>query len=105
MPGTKTSEKSWKTRSRSANEMETYKQLTEQARAFPQLQRGRPSATVRACANESLPSRAEGAALPIQPHQAMERPPRAHGHGGLHCRRESDTRGIDRYCGTVTRSR
>src|SRR6478735_11236092 len=62
MPGTKTSEKSWKTRSRSANEMETYKELTAQAPAFPQLQRGRPSATVRACANESLPPRAAGAA-------------------------------------------
>src|SRR6478609_5374151 len=51
-------------RSRSTNEMETYKELTEQARAFPQLQRGRPSATVRACANESLKPRAEGAARP-----------------------------------------
>jgi hypothetical protein len=44
--------------------METYKELTEQAHAVPQLQRGRPSATVRACANESLPPRAEGAARP-----------------------------------------
>src|SRR6185369_13241756 len=49
------------------------RELTEQARAFPQLQRGRPSATVRAtrfvtpegvCANESLQPLAEGAARP-----------------------------------------
>jgi hypothetical protein len=40
------------------------RELTEQARAFPPLQRGRPSATVRACANESLEPRAEGAARP-----------------------------------------
>src|SRR5689334_22527720 len=51
-------------RSRSAKEMEAYKELTEQARAFRGRQRGRPSATVRACANESLQSRAEGAARP-----------------------------------------
>ena len=44
--------------------METYKELTGQAPAFPQLQRGRPSATVRACANESLQPRAGGAARP-----------------------------------------
>ena len=59
--------------------METYKELTEQAHAFPQLQRGRPSATVRAtrfvtpegvCANESLPPRAAGAARPSSTQQA-----------------------------------
>jgi hypothetical protein len=34
MPGTKTSDKSWKTRSRSAKEMEDLQRLTEQAPAF-----------------------------------------------------------------------
>ena len=41
MPGTKTIEKSWETRSRSANEMETDDKLTEQA---PSAKRGRPTA-------------------------------------------------------------
>ena len=43
---------------------EAYDKLTEQAGAFPQLQRGRPSVIVRACANESLQPRAAGAARP-----------------------------------------
>jgi hypothetical protein len=46
--------------------METYKELTEQAHVVPQLQRGWPSAPVRACANESLPPRAAGAARPYK---------------------------------------
>jgi hypothetical protein len=67
--------------------METYKELTAQARAFHQLQRGRPSATVRAtrfvtpegvCANESLPSRAEGAARPLLDLIRQRRHPHVH---------------------------
>ena len=65
MPGTKTSEKSWMTRSQSANKMADLREPTERARAFHGLQRERPSAAVRACANESLQPRAAGAALLI----------------------------------------
>ena len=54
LPGTKTTEKSWKNRSRSANEAQTYEELTEQARALVGLQPDRPSVPVRACANASL---------------------------------------------------
>src|SRR6188768_1822663 len=43
MPGTKTTSKSWKTRSRSANKAQTYKELTEQARAFPGRSAGGPA--------------------------------------------------------------
>ena len=67
MPGTKTSDKSWKTRSRSANEMADRQRLTGQARAFPQRSAGGPAPPSRACANESLQPRAEGAARPRMP--------------------------------------
>jgi len=40
---TKTSDKSWKTRSRSANEMADLQRLTAQARAFPQRSAGGPA--------------------------------------------------------------
>ena len=65
LPGTKTSEKSWKNRSRSANEMADLREPTERARAFHGLQRERPSAPVRAWPNESLQPRAAGAARPL----------------------------------------
>jgi len=72
IPGTETSEKSWKNRSRSANKMADLREPTERARAFQGLQRGRPSANVRASANESLPPRAAGAAR--QSARAPQRP-------------------------------
>jgi len=40
---------------------------------FPSAQRGRPSAPIRACANESLPPRAEGAARPFSRLQRAQR--------------------------------
>ncbi len=51
-------------RSRSTKEMEAHKELTEQARAFPGRSASGPAITSRACANESLQPRAEGAARP-----------------------------------------
>src|SRR3954447_22652331 len=56
MLGTKTSEKSWMARSRSANKMADRRQPTERAPAFHGLQRGRPSARVRACAKRESPA-------------------------------------------------
>jgi len=64
MPGTETSEKSWKTRSRSANEMADLQRLTEQARAFPGRSAGGPAQPSERAQNESLPPRAAGAARP-----------------------------------------
>ncbi len=43
MPGTKTSDKSWKTRSRSANKAQTLRELTEQARAISQRSASGPA--------------------------------------------------------------
>jgi len=43
MPGTKTSDRSWKTRSRSAHEMADLQRLTGQARAFPGRSAGGPA--------------------------------------------------------------
>ena len=68
MPGTKTTWKSWKTRSRSANKMETYKELTEQAPAFRGQSAGGPAPP-----SERAPTKVSSCA-PKAPHLLIRRP-------------------------------
>src|SRR4051812_12808423 len=62
-PEPKRAKRLWKTRSRSANKAQTYKELTEQAPAIFKQSAIGPAPTSRPSANESLQPRAEGAAL------------------------------------------